>query len=59
MVKTSQHIVGEECIRNDEGVLAVSDEDNKIAWKILTRKNMFRKRKFMGNEINRSDSEVS
>ena len=34
MVKTNQDIIGEQCIRNDDGVLAVSDEDKKIAWKI-------------------------
>ena len=33
MVKTNQDIIGEQCIRNDDGVLAVSDEDKKIAWK--------------------------
>ena len=32
MVKTKQDIIGEECTRNDD-VLAVSDEDKKIAWK--------------------------
>ena len=32
MVKTKQDIIGEECIRNGD-VLAVSDEDKKIAWK--------------------------
>ena len=33
MVKTIQHITGGQCIRNDDGLLAVSDEDKKIAWK--------------------------
>ena len=37
MVKTSQHIIGEQCIRNDDGVLAVSDEDKKIVWKSYER----------------------
>ena len=33
MVKTNQNIVGEQCIRNDDGVLALSEDDNKIAVK--------------------------
>ena len=33
VVKTNQDIFVEQCIRNDDGVLAVSDEDQKIAWK--------------------------
>ena len=34
MVKVNQDIVDEQCIKNDHGVRAVSDEDNK-AWKII------------------------
>ena len=33
MVKTNQDIVGEQYIKHDDGVLAVSDADKKIAWK--------------------------
>ena len=33
MVKTNQGIIGEQCIRNDDGVLAVTYEDKKMAWK--------------------------
>ena len=33
MVKTNQYVIGEECIRNDNDVLTVSNKDNKIAWK--------------------------
>ena len=32
MIKTNQDITGVQCIRNDDGVLAVSDADKKIAW---------------------------
>ena len=28
-----QDVIGELCTRNDDGVLAVSDKDKKIAWK--------------------------
>ena len=31
IVKTNQDIIGEHCIRNDDGVLVVSDEVKKIA----------------------------
>ena len=33
MVKTNQDIIGEQCIKNDNGILAVKNEDKKIAWK--------------------------
>ena len=33
LVKTNQDIIGEQCIKNDDGVLTVSDEDKKIACK--------------------------
>ena len=33
MVKTDQGILGEKCIRNDDGVLAVNEDDNKIVAK--------------------------
>ena len=32
MVKTNQDIIAEQCIRNDDGVPAASNEDKKIAW---------------------------
>ena len=33
IVKSNQDIIGEQCIRNDDGVLAASDEDNEIVLK--------------------------
>ena len=33
IVKTNQDTFVEQCIRNDDGVLAVSDGDQKVAWK--------------------------
>ena len=33
MVKDNRDIIGEQCIRNDDGVLAVTEEDKKVAWK--------------------------
>ena len=33
MVKTNQYITDEQDISNDDTLLAVSDEDTKIAWK--------------------------
>ena len=35
MVKAYQPNIGEQCIRNDDGVPAVGDEDMKLAWKSL------------------------
>ena len=35
MFKTNQDIIGEQCIRNDNGVLAVSDEDKKYLGKVM------------------------
>ena len=33
MKKTNQDVVGEKCIRNDEGNLASTEEKKKLAWK--------------------------
>ena len=33
MVKDNRDIIGEQCIRNDDGGLAINEEDKKIAWK--------------------------
>ena len=33
MKKTNQDVVGEKCIRNDEGNLASTEEEKKLAWK--------------------------
>ena len=33
MIKTNQVIISEQCLRNGDVVVAVSDEDNKIAWR--------------------------
>ena len=33
MIKTNQDFISEQCIRYENGVLAVSDEDKKIAQK--------------------------
>ena len=38
MAKTNQGIIGENCMRNDNGMFAVSDEDRKIAWKSYLEK---------------------
>ena len=33
LVKDNRDIIGEQCIRNDDGILAVSEEAKKVAWK--------------------------
>ena len=33
MKNTNQDVVGEKCIRNDEGNLASTEEEKKLAWK--------------------------
>ena len=33
MVKTNQDIISGQCIKNDDCVLAVSNEDRKTVWK--------------------------
>lgn len=33
MAKTNQGIIGENCMRNDNGTLEASDKYRKIAWK--------------------------
>ena len=33
MKNTYQDVVGEKCIRNDEGSLAGTEEEEKLAWK--------------------------
>ncbi|XP_057306130.1 uncharacterized protein LOC130644510 [Hydractinia symbiolongicarpus] len=33
MKKTNQDVVGEKCICNDEGVLASTEEEKRVAWK--------------------------
>ena len=38
IVKTNEDIIGEQCIRNDDGVLASRDEGKKIAWKSYNEK---------------------
>ena len=40
MVKANQYSMGEQCKINDDGVLTVSDEDNKITWKSYHAKVM-------------------
>ena len=32
MVKTNQAIIGQQCVRNDDGELKVSYKNKKIAW---------------------------
>ena len=34
MKKTNQDVVGEKCIRNDEGNLASTEEEKKLAWNV-------------------------
>ena len=38
MIKTNENIIGEQCIRNDDDVLTVCDNDTKIAWKSYLKK---------------------
>ena len=38
MVKINHNIIGEQYIRNDNGIMAASHEDKKIAWKIYHEK---------------------
>ena len=38
MVKTNPDILGELCVRKDDGITAVIDEDQKIAWKCYHEK---------------------
>ena len=33
MVKANQDIIGDQCTRNDDGVLTVNNEDKKITWR--------------------------
>ena len=39
-VKSNLGIIGEHCIRNDDGVLAFSDKDKKIARKSHPEKHL-------------------
>ena len=32
MKRENQDILGDNCARNEEGNLAISDDDNKLAW---------------------------
>ena len=38
MIKTNQVIISEHCIKHGDGLLAVSDEDEKKAWKSYNEK---------------------
>ena len=38
MAKTNQDIVGEKCIRTDDGELAINMQDKKNAWKCYYEK---------------------
>ena len=44
MTRTNQDIISEQCIKNDDGVLAVSDEGKNIAWKRYHRKSLSKMR---------------
>ena len=33
MVKINHNIIGEQYIRNDNGIMAASHEDRRVAWK--------------------------
>ena len=50
IVKTNHNIIPEQCVRNDDDVLAVSDEDKKIAWKNYHEK-LFKHKSFHGIKI--------
>ena len=38
IVKTNQDIVGEKCIRTDDGELAINEQDKKNTWKCYYEK---------------------
>ena len=38
MVKTNQDIIREKCIRNDDGMYVVNDEDKKVVYKSFHEK---------------------
>ena len=40
VVKLNPDIIGQQCIRNDHDVLAVSDKDKKRAWKSYHEKKL-------------------
>lgn len=40
LVKTNQDVIDQQCIRNDGGVLAFSDKDQKIVWKSYHEKRV-------------------
>ena len=42
MLKTNDDIIGEQCIRNDDDVLAVQGQDTKIAWISLYEREAFK-----------------
>ena len=48
MVKINQDIIGEQCIRNEDGVMEFSDKNKNIAWKsyhekLWERNNCYRR----------------
>ncbi|XP_057303385.1 uncharacterized protein LOC130640832 [Hydractinia symbiolongicarpus] len=56
MKKTNQDIVGEKCIRNDEGVLASTEEEKRVAWKNHYQRLL--NTEFDWDEDNLSDDDV-
>ena len=56
MVKTNQDIVGEQYKRNDDGVLAVSNKDKKIAWKGYYEKLLNTERLWDRNGLSQADT---
>ncbi|XP_057310454.1 uncharacterized protein LOC130648419 [Hydractinia symbiolongicarpus] len=56
MKKTNQDVVGEKCIRNDEGVLASTEEEKRVAWKNHYQRLL--NTEFDWDEDNLSDDDV-
>ena len=55
MVKSNQHIIGEQFIRHD-GVQRVSDKDKKIAWKSYHEKLLNKALAWDGNSLSQADT---
>ena len=56
MIKINQGIISEHCIRSDDVVLTVSDEDKKIAWKSYHEKLLNREFAWNRNSLFQADA---
>ena len=52
MVKDNRDIIGEQCIRNDDGDLAINEEDKKIAWKNYYERLLNTENEWDSNNLN-------